>query len=135
MTRINVGIDPKELPDKLLLAEHREITRIPNMVLSGRADLSKLIPLEFTLGKGHVRFFYNKLIYLRDRYYLLYEECLRRGFRVTDKREIFSGIESGNYFPSEKDRETIINRIESKGFYLRREDVRDRHEEFIGAEL
>ncbi len=37
MTRINVGINPEELPDKLLLAEHREITRITNTIKSGKA--------------------------------------------------------------------------------------------------
>ena len=30
MTRINCGIPPEELSDKHLLAEHREIKRIPN---------------------------------------------------------------------------------------------------------
>jgi hypothetical protein len=32
MTRINTGIPPKELTDKHLLAEHREIKRIPNCI-------------------------------------------------------------------------------------------------------
>ena len=32
MTRINVGIDPSELNMKMLMAEHREIKRIPNCV-------------------------------------------------------------------------------------------------------
>ena len=32
MTRINVGILPKELSNKHLIAEHREIKRIPNCI-------------------------------------------------------------------------------------------------------
>lgn len=86
MTRINAGIPVEELSDKHLLAEHREIKRIPNAVISGKAIL-KDIPKTFTLGKGHVKFFYNKLGYLYMRYLDIYNECCKRGFRVTD----FSG--------------------------------------------
>jgi deoxyribonuclease (pyrimidine dimer) len=82
MTRINVSIPPKELTNKHLIAEHREIKRIPNIVASGRAVL-KNIPDEFKLGTGHVKFFYNKLEYLRKRYEELYQECLNRNFKVT----------------------------------------------------
>ena len=82
MTRVNAGIHPSELCDKHLLAEHREIKRIPNIVKSGKADLSS-IPTEFSLGKGHVRFFYDKLIYLKKRYIEIYQESKRRGFEVT----------------------------------------------------
>jgi hypothetical protein len=56
MTRINLGICPRRLPRVALLAEHREITRIPNAVRSGRASIRN-IPSRFTLGTGHVRFF------------------------------------------------------------------------------
>lgn len=88
MTRINAGIPPAELSDKHLLAEHREIKRIPNMVKSGRANLSG-IPEKFTLGKGHVKFFYNKLRYLYIRYIKIHEECKKRGFNVTDFSDAF----------------------------------------------
>ena len=60
MTRVNTGISPFELPTKLLLAELREIKRIPNLVKSGKFSLIGQPP-EFTLGKGHVKFFYDKL--------------------------------------------------------------------------
>ena len=122
MTRINAGVSPSELPDKLLLAEHREITRIPNAVCSGRAVI-KDIPERFTLGKGHVKFFYNKLGYLYLRYALLYAECIRRGFKVTNKFSAFSSIQPHNcseYFPSDRDRSLIIKRITEKGFKLLR---------------
>ena len=82
MTRINAGVHPNELSDKHLLAEHREIKRIPNMVKSGKAKIEN-IPEKFTLGKGHVKFFYNKLKWLFDRYELIYDECIKRGFNVT----------------------------------------------------
>lgn len=125
MTRINVGVEPWELPDRLLLAEHREITRIPNAVREGRADLSQPIPEKFTLGAGHVRFFYDKLLYLEDRYESLYWECVSRKFQVTDKRSAFEFVYYtpfkrlyNNYEPTPQDRQLIIERIESKGFQL-----------------
>lgn len=82
MTRINAGIYPSELCNKHLLAEHREIKRIPNTIKSGKVDLDN-IPEEFTLGRGHVKFFYNKLLYLKKRYIEIYNELRHRDFNVT----------------------------------------------------
>lgn len=82
MTRINV-VPPKELCDQHLLAEHRELTRIPNCIAKGRYSLDG-IPSEYKLGTGHVKFFYNKLAYLKRRYDELNKECKRRGFNVKD---------------------------------------------------
>lgn len=80
MTRINV-VPPDELCDQHLLAEHRELTRIPNAVARGRFSL-KGQPTDYKLGEGHVRFFFDKLLFLKKRYQALHEECLARGFRV-----------------------------------------------------
>jgi len=123
MTRINVGISPQELPDKLLLAEHREITRIPNALLSRRADLSKPIPKEFTLGRGHVRF-YDKIRFLHVRYELIYKECRQRGFHVGYRGVTFQMVEVnipacyGEYKVRPQDRVLLEERIRSKGFSL-----------------
>jgi len=117
MTRINVGIEPFELPDKLLIAEHREITRIPNAVRSGRAKLKNL-PLKFGLGTGHVRFFYDKLGYLEQRYLRLLKECQRRGFNVTDKRTAFHGVPLGQWYPDNNCRKILKRRIASNGHKL-----------------
>lgn len=81
MTRINIGIPPAYLSDKHLIAEHRELVRIPNNIAKGRCNLND-IPKRFKLGEGHVRFFYNKLEYLRLRYDQLYYECRNRGINV-----------------------------------------------------
>jgi len=81
MTRINVGIPPAELVNQHLLAEHREIKRIPNCVAKGKYNMEG-IPDQFKLGTGHVKFFYNKLLYLKYRYVRLYKECIKRGFNV-----------------------------------------------------
>ena len=81
MTRINVGIQPVELTDQHLIAEHREIKRIPNCIAKGKYNMDG-IPDKFKLGTGHVKFFYNKLLYLKNRYTSLYNECIKRGFNV-----------------------------------------------------
>jgi len=80
MTRINL-VPPAELCDQHLLAEHRELTRIPNAVAKGKFSL-KGQPEDYKLGEGHVRFFFNKLAFLKQRYDLLHKECLARGFNV-----------------------------------------------------
>lgn len=80
MTRINL-VPPSELCDQHLLAEHRELTRIPNAVAKGKFSL-KGQPDDYKLGEGHVRFFFNKLLFLKKRYDLLHEECRVRGFQV-----------------------------------------------------
>lgn len=54
MTRINV-VPVEELCDQHLLAEHRELTRIPNAVARGRFSLLGQ-PADYKLGEGHVRF-------------------------------------------------------------------------------
>ncbi|MFC2754041.1 MAG: pyrimidine dimer DNA glycosylase/endonuclease V [Cardiobacterium sp.] len=80
MTRINL-VPPQELCDQHLLAEHRELTRIPNAVARGRYHLRGQ-PVAYCLGAGHVRFFYNKLAFLQHRYQALHAECRARGFNV-----------------------------------------------------
>jgi hypothetical protein len=96
MTRINACINPLVLCDQHLLAEHREIKRIPNVIRSGKAKLTG-IPTKFSLGKGHVKFFYNKLGYLQNRYAHLHQECLARGFNVTDYSDCFIGFDDSLY--------------------------------------
>jgi len=113
MTRINVGIDPATLCDQMLLAEHREIKRIPNAVKSGRAVMHG-IPANLTLGKGHVRFFYNKLGYLLERYKLIYKECLRRGFCVTPYFKSWDSLCLGGWKESSEDTKLLQTRINYK---------------------
>lgn len=120
MTRINTGINAKELPDKLLLAELREIKRIPNVIKSGRYNMTGQ-PSEFTLGTGHVKFFYDKLEYLLERYNNLRWEALYRGFNVSDWTDAWEGVPPelmNNYIETQRDRTLIIERIHEKGFEL-----------------
>jgi hypothetical protein len=116
MTRINVAIPPRELTTRHLIAEHREIKRIPNVVSRGRFNL-KNTPLKFTLGKGHVAFFYNKLEYLRKRYEELYAECKARGFNVTYYGNAWENVPEcfmNDYTPTAEDEQIIRQRINEK---------------------
>lgn len=113
MTRINVAVLPSELTDKHLMAEHREIKRIPNCIVNGRYSM-KDQPSEFTLGTGHVKFFYDKLGYLLMRYEQLYAECRLRGFDVTYYGEAWKDVPQelmGDYKPTERDRAIVMERI------------------------
>jgi deoxyribonuclease (pyrimidine dimer) len=113
MTRINVGVKASLLNNRHLIAEHRELKRIPNMVSSGRAKIID-IPPKFTLGKGHVKFFYNKLEYLRKRYEELYQECQNRNFNVSYYGGCWDNIPNNlmnDYTPTEYDKNIIEERI------------------------
>ena len=113
MTRINV-VPPKDLCDQHLLAEHRELTRIPNAINAGRFSL-KGQPDFYTLGQGHVKFFYNKLEWLSRHYLDLLNECSFRGFNV---KNIFPKVSKeffGDYEPTQEaikiNKERIIERL------------------------
>ena len=116
MTRINCGIPVQELTDKHLLAEHREIKRIPNAIKSGRYNMAHQ-PTIFTLGTGHVKFFYDKLGYLFKRYCKLYEECKHRGFNITNFKSAWDDLPDNmmkDYLPTDTDKQIIRNRIKEK---------------------
>ena len=116
MTRINCGIKPAELTMRHLLSEHRELKRIPNCVSRGRYNL-KNVPKEFTLGKGHVAFFYDKLEYLRKRYEDLYKECKFRYFNVSYYGNAWDYIPKelmNDYIPTKRDEEIIRQRIKER---------------------
>lgn len=116
MTRINVGVKPKELCRQHLLAEAREIKRVPNVVAKGKFNL-KNQPKEFTLGTGHVKFFYDKLGYLKQRYEEIYVECVERGYNVTYFGNAWDNVPislMGGYTPTQRDRELVLARIEER---------------------
>lgn len=120
MTRINSAIPVEHLTDEHLLAEHREIKRIP--ACFGKTNfntLYKRIPDKFCLGPGHVTFFFNKLRFTYDRYLAIHAECLKRGFDVTDYRDSWFRVENRMYFdhnwrgytPTAEEKELLIERI------------------------
>ena len=117
MTRINAGIPVEKLSDQHLLAEHREIKRIP------RTTFKSPPPSKFTLGGGHVLFFSDKPSYTFKRYKELYRECLSRGFNVEDYSSNWGSLSGVHYSPSISDaslvRERIIERASSSKQVIR----------------
>lgn len=79
MTRINV-VHPADLTDQHLLAEYRELPRVFALARPDNAT-----PPAYTLGAGHVRFFYPRTGYLVRRQAALIAECLARGFEITHR--------------------------------------------------
>ena len=116
MTRINSAISVKCLTDEHLLAEHREIKRLPACYLKAKTSGAlKRIPKEFKLGTGHVTFFLDKFSFTYMRYKAIHTECLRRGFQVTDYSDLWRVIEPTSqwksYEPTKEEQELLIQRI------------------------
>lgn len=123
MTRINV-VHPWELANQHLLAEYRELPRVFNLVRNqqdkGNKPSDLNIPSEYALGKGHVTFFYDKLLYLKNRQERIIQEMIARGYvpQYTDVNNILSGIDKAwctDYNPTDKavyiNRCRIFNRL------------------------
>lgn len=85
MTRINC-VPPQELCNKHLTAEHYELPRIftevKKLLAKGRDPAAIPAPEKYTLGLGHMKFFYTRLGYLRDRQADLAFEMARRKMKV-----------------------------------------------------
>lgn len=121
MTRINL-VDPQELSNKHLVAEYREIMRLPGNLKTSLNrkkcfDLSE-IPSQYKLGKGHVKFFYDKMLFLKNRFELLVKEMNVRGYKTnyTDS-EIFSQCPKeffNDYTPNEYEIELNKQRIKER---------------------
>lgn len=118
MTRVNVGIPVRSLSNPHLIAEHREIKRIPNKVKKGIYRLDKPIPDKFSLNQGHERFFIYRLGYLKRRYEEIYRECLKRNIDVQYYGAAWEGIPDehmGEYEPTKRDALILISRINERG--------------------
>lgn len=88
MTRINL-VNVQSLADQHLMAEWREIKMVPAALrrsLKTRSikDIVNGIPTRYTLNKGHVTFFFDKMKFLYDRYNLLTQELIERGYDLSD---------------------------------------------------
>ena len=121
MTRINI-IPVSELTDQHLIAEYREITMIPaalTRTLNSKSGfIKKKIPDRFTLNTGHVYFFYDKGLYLYNRYDNIVEEMILRGFNPDLKRifpkDIFPFELFNDWTPTIKEQEIVRSRIKEK---------------------
>lgn len=92
MTRISSSISGVNLLDIHLRKERIEILRIPNKVRANKYNPKTIAPKEFKLSTGHEVFFISRLKYLHKRYLELTDECVRRGFNVTDYSDAFKDL-------------------------------------------
>lgn len=116
MTRINSAIPVRNLTDEHLLAEHREIKRLPSCYLKAKVSGAlKRIPEKFCLGRGHVTFFLDKFAFSMTRYIEIHNECERRDFNVPDYSSLWKVVERNscwrNYEPTEEECKLLIERI------------------------
>ncbi|MBW2987477.1 pyrimidine dimer DNA glycosylase/endonuclease V [Candidatus Woesearchaeota archaeon] len=110
MVRVNI-INPRCLTDQHLVAEYLEILMLVSYVKK-HPDTGE-IPKDYRLGKGHILFFKNKLLYLKKRHERLKKEMKRRGFKAT-KTVSLRGCKKSfmkGWRPSKKDKEIIKKRL------------------------
>jgi len=91
MTRINC-VPVEELSGPHLVAEYRELPRV--FALAARAAVrgAHISPPAYTLGKGHLLFFYTRLGYLARRHAELVREMYRRGYKPS-----FAGVQRADF--------------------------------------
>ncbi|MBN1386125.1 pyrimidine dimer DNA glycosylase/endonuclease V [Candidatus Woesearchaeota archaeon] len=113
MVRINL-IDPSNLADQHLIAEYNEILMLFGYVRKYPEAVG--IPSSYCLGPGHIRFFQDKLLYLKKRHELIKKEMKLRGFRTekTIKLSEFPRSLCNDWEPQEKDKQKIRGRLIEK---------------------
>ena len=116
MTRINSAIPVRCLTDEHLLAEHREIKRLPYCLDKAiKSGSIRKIPHKFKLGSGHVLFFLDKQCFVHSRYLEIHNELIKRGFNTTDFSDNWNVLMSGYYWndyePTDEEYQLLIERI------------------------
>lgn len=70
------------------------------------------------MGTGHVRFFYDKLLFLQKRHQALVKEAVKRGFKLSKTEKIslqaFPKRYCQDFYPSEEDLAISQQRIQEK---------------------
>jgi len=113
MVRVNL-VNPKKLADQHLIAEYNEIL----MLIAYIRNYPELesVPKRYCLGKGHMKFFKDKVLYLKNRHESLKREMKKRGFQA-NKIVNLKGFEKNNLLnwnPKKEDINIITKRIISK---------------------
>ena len=122
MTRINL-VPPRELADQHLIAEYREIFMVGSSLqrsLKSKNWTNTLntLPKEFTLNSGHVKFFYNKGLFLSKRYKDIVSEMKGRGMKPNERRifkeDQWPRLLYNDWRPSKRDMDIVRSRILEK---------------------
>mgnify|MGYP005862063783 CR=1 FL=1 len=113
MVRINL-IEPKKLADQHLVAEYNEIL----MLIGHLRNFPSLEGISeiYTLGTGHIKFFKNKLLYLKKRHDLIKIEMVKRGFETNKTLNLseFGKEYCNDWKPQKNDFDLIKIRIREK---------------------
>ena len=91
MTRINC-IPVEELSGPHLVAKYRELPRVFALAEKAAQRKSFEQPERYTLGKGHMLFFYTRLGYLVKRHAELIQEMKRRNYNPS-----FNGVQREDF--------------------------------------
>ena len=126
MTRINT-VDVKVLTDQHLMAEYRELPMV--LAAARRSRPEKFVQRrEYTLNKGHVKFFYDKRAWLESRYGHLINELRNRGYNIDPGSRIvdFSNLDkfpqtlwAPNIRDLRTNRARLVDRIAAKPRWYR----------------
>jgi len=124
MTRINSAIPVKCLTDEHLLAESREVKRLPHSLMQAiKSGSIEKVPKQFTLGKGHVTFFLDKMEFIYKRYLMIHDELVSRGFNVSDFSDNWQQMKDdlslrqavwNSYTPTTIEHQLLVERISSR---------------------
>jgi deoxyribonuclease (pyrimidine dimer) len=113
MVRINL-ITPKNLADQHLIAEYDEIL----MLVAYIKKYPKIenIPDAYCLGMGHMKFFKDKLLYIKNRHENIKSEMKKRGFKInkTINLDLYNKENIKDWKPNKSDLDIIKKRIISK---------------------
>lgn len=115
LVRVNL-INPKNLADQHLIAEYNEILMLLGYVKKfPKIDYGK-IPKKYCLGKGHILFFKDKLLYLKKRHELIKKEMENRGFKITKTIDLnkFRKNLKNDWKPNNQDKKIIRKRLIEK---------------------
>lgn len=123
MTRINV-VPPEMLTDQHIRAEYRELPRAFPLAAAALRRGVVLGPPRYTMGEGHVTFFYSRTDYLADRHAAIVAELLKRGYNLEHREPLTRVVGYGvsRWQPTERDisvnLERLCERLRSQpGFY------------------
>ena len=79
MVRVNLGINPRDLTDEHLIAEYNELLMLIGWI---EKHPTGSVPKEFSLGKGHISFFRDKIKVVAFRLLEVMDEMIARNFSI-----------------------------------------------------
>lgn len=115
--RCNTGINPVHLADQHLIAEYRELPMVIGSLRYNDWRIKTPIPNKLSLGKGHLNFWKDKLLYLRHRHNYIKKEMIVRGFKcdaLTIDLSYIDSIFCHDWKPEYEDSKILRNRIIEK---------------------